>query len=789
MNSFRIFSQTVWRAGALSAACLVLIAATIALAPDSSAQESEPYDLVNHFIGTEALTDSAQIGYVPPKGWRVWAGFTFPGATLPHAMVQASPVTTFVTGSGYYYEDNVINGFTHTNKGHWNLCNISFMPVVTRLYIKGSGDRLGPWNPRGYGSKFSHDNEFASPGYYKVHLDDYDTDVELTSTLRTAFHRYTFPASVNSFILIDMEKANQKVQDAFIEIVDNDTVRGWQSLGREIIYFHAEFDTPFEYSGTWNGGRSHVKSKDNHEESGTDTGAYLKYKTTEGQVVQVKLGLSWVSMDNAKMNLDAENPGWDFDAVKNDAARTWKKLLNSVEVEGGTAREREMFYTSLYHSVLWPALRSDVDGSFTGADGKVDKTDDFNYYVRPSFWDTFRNKLPLLTIIEPKIKLDIIKSCIDMGTKSGFMPTFFHGDHATSMVAGSYLRGLTDFDVEEAYRLVKKNATEVGGPRGNNTFYNENGWVPTPEGITEHDVLLPPAPGAAGVTKTLEYAYDDYSLAMFAKALGKTDDYKKFYERGQNYKNVYHYESNFMRGRWKNGGFATPFDATYPWYGYMYRETTGWQSTFYVPHDVQGLIDIMGGKDRYIAKLDSLFIVPWNPDHIARNTSCFIGQYSHGNQPAHQAPFMYNYAGQPWKTQRIVRKILDFMYNVGDKGLALPGMDDAGEMSAWYVFSAMGFYPVAPSTPNYVIGSPVFDRVTLHLPDYLYGGKDFTIAAKDASPDNIYINSLAINGKKTGQTWFAHDELMKGSTLDFEMIPYPNPKWGARKKDAPPVVK
>ncbi len=767
---------------------LFIAIAYVSSARDCHADTTEPYELVNHFIGTEPLTDPAQIGYTPPKGWRVWAGFTFPGAALPHAMVQCSPVTTFVTGSGYYYEDDVINGFTHSNKGHWNLCNISIMPVVTRLYIRGSGDRLGPWNARGYGSHFSHENEFAEPGYYRVHLDDYDTDVELTSTLRTGFHRYTFPESVNSFILFDMEKANQRVQDAYIEIVDDTTVRGWQSLGHEVVYFHAEFDTPFYYSGTWNGYASHERKDGKHVEKGVDIGAYLKYKTTEGQVVQVKVGLSWVSMENAKMNLDAENPGWDFDAVKRNSERVWKDFLNSVEVEGGTPRERELFYTSLYHAVLWPALRSDVDGSFTGADGKTDKAD-YNYYVRPSFWDTFRNKLPLLTILEPKVKRDIIKSCIDMGQKSGFMPSFFHGDHAASMVAGSYIRGLTDFDVEEAYRLLVKNATQVGGPRGNNTFYNEHGYVPTPYGITDEELLLPPAGGSAGVTKTLEYSYDDYSIALLAKKLGKTDDYKKFYQRGQNYRNVYHFDSNFMRGKWENGEWATPFKPDYPWYGYMYRETTGWQSTFYVPHDVQGLIDIMGGKDRYIAKLDSLFVVPWNPDHIARNTCCFIGQYSHGNQPAHQAPFMYNYAGAPWKTQRIVRKILDVMYNVGDNGLALPGMDDAGEMSSWYVFSAMGFYPVAPSTPNYVVASPVFDKVTIHLPDYLYGGSDFTIVANNASPDNIYIDSSKLNGRKNTKSWFSHDEFKNGSTIEFDMIPYPNPKWGAGKKDVPPVVK
>ena len=746
-----------------------------------------PYELVNTFIGSEPLTDPALIGYTPPVGWRVWAGLTFPGATLPHGMVQLSPVTTFVTGSGYYYEDDVINGFTHTSKGHWNLCNISIMPVVTRLYIQGSGDRLGPWNSRGYGSHFSHDREEASPGFYSVHLDDYDTDVELTVTRRTGFHRYTFPESVNSYILIDMEKSNQRITDAFVEVADRNTIRGWQQFGRTKIYFHAVFDKPFDMCGTWNGGRSREMTGDPLSEFGADTGAYIKYRTDEGEVVQVKIGLSFVSMENAAMNLERENPGWNFASVRTKAENTWRGLLDTVEVEGGTKDQRVMFYSSLYRACCWPVLRSDVNGEFTGVDGEVDRAD-YDYYTLPSLWDTFRNKLPLLTIIEPEVKRDIIRSTVDMGTKRGWMPTFFFGDHAASMITGSYLRGLTDFDVEEAYRLMKRNATESGGTRGNIDHWLEHGYFTTPR-VSEEDVTVPPAPGSAGVMKTLEFSYDDFSIALLAKALGKHDDYKRFMTSSRNYKNVYHYDSNFMRGRWDNGDWAVPFDPKFPWYGYMYREANAWQSTFYVPHDVQGLIEIMGGKERFVSKLDSLFIVPWNPDHIARNSCCFIGQYCHGNQPDHQAPYLFNYAGEPWKTQRMVRKIMASMYGIGEEGLALPGMDDAGEMSSWYVFSAMGFYPVAPATTQYAIGSPVFNRVTIHLPDYLYGGKDFTIAAADNSPDNMYINAMRLNGKKSTKTWFDHAELSKGSSIEFDMSPYPNPKWGAGKKDIPPVVK
>lgn len=749
------------------------------------AEADTPFELVNTFIGSAPLTDPAEIGYTPPYGWRVWAGLTFPGATLPHGMVQLSPVTQFNTGSGYRYEDAVINGFTHTNKGHWNLCNISIMPVVTTLYIQGPGDRLGPYSADGYGSTFSHKNENAEPGYYTVYLDDYHTKVELTTTRRTGFHRYTFPESDVSHVLIDLGKANGTVSDARIEIVDERTIRGWQKIGGMTVCFYAEFNKPFEFAGTWRGWRTQVYHEERLSETGANCGAWAKYKTSEGEQILLKVGLSFVSMEQAEKNMRHENPGWDFDAVRADARRTWEKLLNSVEAEGGTHKQRVMFYSSLYRACLWPVLRSDVDGSFIGEDGKVDIAD-YNYYTRPSFWDTFRNKLPLLTMIEPEVKRDIIRSVIDMGTKSGWMPTFFFGDHATSMIAGSYLRGLRDFDVDEAYRLMKKNATEPGGVRGDITDYIERGYIPSDP---YNGPLEPPAPGRAAVMKVLEYSYDDYSLALMAKELGRKDDYRTFMERSKNYRNVFDPSTSLMRGKTAPGEWVEPFNSEYPWYGYQYREANAWQATFFVPHDIPGLIDLMGGREAFVTKLDSLFTIPWNPDYYARNVCCMIGQYSHGNQPDHHAPYLYNYAGAPWKTQERVRMIVDDLYGIGMDGLALPGMDDAGEMSSWYVYSALGFYPVAPSSSIYAIGSPVFDKVTIHLPEYLYDGKDFTIIALNNGSDKPYIQSLKVNGKKTGQTWFSEDLLKDGGTLEFSMGDQPNKKWGTRKKDAPPLIR
>jgi len=750
----------------------------------TSAAES-PFDLVDPFVGSAPLTDPDIIGYTPPHGWRVWAGLTFPGAALPHGMVQLSPVTTWVSGSGYWYEDDVINGFTHTNKGHWNLCNISVMPVVTTLYIQGPGDRLGPYSQKGYGSRFSHDREDAEPGYYTVFLDDYRTKVELTVTPRTGFHRYTFPESDVSHILIDLGKANQTIEDAHVEIPDTRTIRGWQRFGRTTVCFHAEFDKPFGFSGTWRGWRTQVYDGKPLEESGADCGAFVKYSTEEGQVVQVRIGLSFVSMENAKKNLDHENPGWDFDAVRRAAKTRWETFLNAVEVEGGKRKERVMFYSSLYRAAMWPTLRSDADGSFVGADGEVDTTGTA-YYTLPSLWDTFRNKVTLVNMLEPEIMRDIIRSTIDMGTKRGWMPTFFFGDHAVSMITGSYLRGLTDFDVEEAYRLMRKNATESGGTRGDIAEYAEKGYFST---VPVEKADEPPAPGRAGVMKTIEYAYDDYCLALLAKELGKDDDCRLFMERSRNYRNVFDAGTNFMRGKTADGRWVEPFNPEFPYYGYMYREANAWQSTFFVPHDVPGLIGLMGGAVPFVAKLDSLFTLPWNPSYIARNCCCFMGQYCQGNQPDHHAPYLYVWAGRPWKTQERVRAIMDRFFGIGEKGRALPGMDDAGEMSSWYVYNAMGFYPVAPSTPQYVVGSPVFDRVTIHLPDYLYGGADFILEAKNNSYENKYIQSIAVDGEPVENLWFTEELLKRGATVTVTMGPRPNTSLGAKPGNAPPVIR
>jgi predicted alpha-1,2-mannosidase len=635
---------------------------------------------VNPFIGTAPLTDSKGIGYTPPEGWRVWAGLTYPGSSLPNAMVQLSPITEYGTGSGYQYEDKEILGFAHTNKGHWNLCNIPILPV--------SGDITAPFK-----SAFSHLREEASPGYYQVFLENYQVNVRLSSTLRCGIHEYSYENNLNRKVLFDLGKSNNNVSDWEISLKGDNEIQGFQRVGRDKIHFFARLSHPIEKLET-------VKM-------GERDGYSIVHLKNEGDgPVLLKIGLSYVSIENASENLEKEIGSKSFDEIYQKAKDTWNELLSKIEVKGGTDKENELFYSSFYRSFLWPALRSDINGEFKDVKGKIRK-EDFQYYTNPSLWDTYRNKLVLLGIISPEITQNIIKSLVDKGGLTGFIPTFFHGDHAASFITGSYLRGLKDFDVQKAYSLLLNNAYKEGGTRPFIKEYIKNGFISDPD-VENPNVETK---GKAGVSKTLEYAYDDYSLALLANELKDKEHYEDLIKRSKNYKNVFDTSTNFMRGRLDNGDWISPFNPQYPYYEYMYREANAWQLSFYVPQDMSGLVSLYGGKERFEEKLDSLFTLPWNPDHIARNVSSFIGQYCHGNQPDHEAPFSYYFIDKPEKSQAIIDDILENFYGIGEDGNALSGMDDAGEMSAWYVFSALGLYPLSPADANYIVTVPIFDEV------------------------------------------------------------------------------
>lgn len=683
---------------------------------------------VNPFIGTAPLTDPNFIGYTPPENWRVWAGLVFPGSSLPNAMVQLSPITKYGSGAGYEYEDTEIIGFTHTNKGHWNLCNIPILPV--------SGNSNAPFK-----SSFSHETESASPGFYEVYLEDYQIKVRLTSTLRGGFHEYTYGNQSNRKILFDLARANNDVNDWYLKQVDGHTVSGYQKVGGDQIYFYAEMNT-------------NIESLDVKEMG--DKNGHVILKMQDGtEPITIKIALSFVSIENAAENLNEEIGKSSFEEIRSRADKTWEQLLSTIEVDGGNDKQYEMFYSSLYRSFLWPALRSDVNGEFKNVKGEIQKKD-FNYYTNPSFWDTYRNKLVLLNLISPDVTTDIIKSLIDKGEITGFIPTFFHGDHAAPFVAGTYLRGNKDFDVEKAYQLLLNNAYKEGGVRPHIQEYIEKGYISDPH-IENPEVETK---AKAGVSKTLEYAYDDYSLAQLAKELGDQEKYEDLIKRSKNYKNVFDTSTNFMRGRLENGAWISPFDAEQPYYEYMYREANAWQVSFFTPHDMPGLVKLYGGEIKFEEKLDSLFTFPWNPNHIARNVSSFIGQYSHGNQPDHEAPFSYYFIDKPSKTQKIVDTILEHLYGVGEYGLALSGMDDAGEMSSWYVFSAMGFYPLSPADPEYLVTVPIFNKITWNLPDKK------TVTIHKPNPGRK-LTGIKVNLEDLGGYFLPHDVFIKGGNIQI----------------------
>ena len=709
---------------------LIILIASCKTASVTKAPAKSGYtQYVNTFIGTAPLTDPKILGYALPEGWRSWAGLTFPGSSLPNAMVQLSPMTEYGSGAGYEYEDSVILGFTHTNKGHWNLCNIPILP------LSNPGTK--------YGSRFSHKKESSSPGFYQVYLDDYNVNVSLTSTLRCGYHRYEYKNNAERQILFDLGKANSRVSTWNIQQVGDNVIQGFQ--GGENVYFYAQLNTKIQ--------------KLDKTEEGKRTGfAIVTLANSNTQPVELKIGLSFVSVENAKQNLQQEIGSRSFTDIRNEANQKWEKLLSSIQIKGGTDKQRQMFYSCFYRSFLWPALRSDVNGEFTDSKRNVVKGD-FNYYTEPSLWDTYRNKDVLLGLVTPKVTLDVIKSMKDVGDKTGFMPTFFHGDHGASSIAGAYLRGIDNFDIKATYQNLLRNAN-VEGPRAARPYiaeYIQKGFISDPDVANPHVETK----AKAGVSKTLEYSYDDYSLAQIAKKLGDTANYRILIARSNNYKNMFDPTTKFMRGRLPNGDWINPFNPEYPYYEYMYREANAWQVSFYAPHDMPGLIALYGGEKEFETKLDLLFTKPWNPNYIARNVETMIGQYCHGNQPDHEAPFAYHFIGKPEKSQKIIDTILNHLYGIGDDGLALCGMDDAGEMSSWYVFSSLGLYPFSATDPKYIVTVPIFDEVIWNQNN----GKTLTIKK---SGNSRSMSDILVNKEKNSGYFVSHDLFINGGEIEVK---------------------
>ncbi|MGD8781232.1 MAG: GH92 family glycosyl hydrolase [Ignavibacteria bacterium] len=705
--------------------------------------------------------------YVDPFIGTGGHGHTYPGATMPFGMVQLSPDTDtqgWDWCSGYHYSDNSIMGFSHTHlsgTGCADYGDILFMPTTGELKTE-PGSKENP--DSGYRSRFSHENETASPGFYSVFLDDYNIRTELTVTRRAGFHKYIFPKTDKAHIIIDLVHGiGDKTVDSEIEIIDNKTIAGYRRskgwANNHCVYFYAEFSKPFESFGIVDSGKiDNVRTS----ADGKEIKAFVKYKTSSEEAVLVKVGISHTSHEGAKENIQTEIPGWDFDSVRKQAEKEWDKELSAIKVESNSDKDKSIFYTALYHALLNPNTLADVDGSYIGMDGEIHSADNSDMYTVFSLWDTFRGAHPLFTIIDSKRANNMVKALIAKYEESGLLPVWelasnetgtMIGYHSIPVIADAYFKGIRDYDVEKAFEAMKKSAMQN---HHGLEFYKAMGYIASD---LENE----------SVSKTLEYAYDDWCIAQMAKDLGREDDYNYFIERAKFYTNVFDPSTSLMRPK-KNGKWFEPFDP-YSVSG-NYTEANAWQYSFFVPQDVNNLINLMGGDDKFIAKLDELFTTdPKLTGRFQSDITGLIGQYAHGNEPSHHMAYLYNYAGVPWKTQERVHEILNTLYT--DKQDGLSGNEDCGQMSAWYVLSAAGLYPVSPGDENYIIGTPRFEKITINTG----GEKPFIITAENLSDKNYYIKSVKLNGKDYPYSYIKHTDIMKVGELTFEMGDKPG-NWG-----------
>ncbi|WHO39862.1 GH92 family glycosyl hydrolase [Sphingobium sp. AP49] len=774
------FSRRAKRAMQASLGALLLAGAGQALPAQDSVRG---VDIANPLVGTAPLDRQDLIGNAPPPGEPVYSGQTSPGARLPHSSVEAAPMNnnialTYPNGvpTPYYYTNPTMIGFTGGGgQTYGGNAEPIIMPVV------GDWSAAPAYNQAYYDKK----REIAAPGYYSVYLDSFRTQVELTGTRWASLMQFSFPQSARSNILLNLLDHGGSV-----EVVDDHTIRGI-SKGRESIdgrYFVAEFSRPFAQLGTfrrapgdnkgWGIGDKDVVPAGRSIE-GDYAGAYVTYQTKAGDKVLVRMAHG-TSYEQATQRLRQELPNWDFAAVRSAARGTWDKLLGRVQVSGGTAKQRALFYSTLFQSFASPRLIAQKGEPFTDSNGKVQVATHDRYGPVP-FWDTGRNQIVLLALMEPEVVQDIMQSEYEMAQEKGYMNTSFHGDNAVFLYLGAWKRGIP-FDYAGVWTYLRKNATDPRGPRGYLAEYDRQGWIA--DIVPQGNPSPPYAGGKAGAATTMEYAWDDHALADYAGRLGKGEDQRRFLKRAGNYANVFDRSTGFVRGRTADGKWIAPFDQQEPYYNFMMKEASGWSTLWLAPHDVKGLMTLLGGREAFNAKLDQFFATPYAPTGICRDCTGLIGQYVHGNQPDQQVPYYYDWSGQPWKTQALVRRILDEMYGSDAAGYGYAGMDDQGATSSWYVMSAMGFYPVDPSSDVYMIGSPVFDHVRLEMG----GGKALEIEAKNNGAANIYIQSMTLNGKPWTRPWFRHADIKDGARIAFVMGNKPNPKWGSAPADTAPSM-
>ncbi|WP_160139138.1 GH92 family glycosyl hydrolase [Chryseobacterium sp. c4a] len=732
------------------------------------------YQYVNPLIGTEKM------------------GHTFPGATVPFGAVQLSPETDTISYelngkyngevykycAGYRYEDKTITGFSSTHfsgTGHSDLGDFLIMPTVGKLQLN-PGTANNPES--GYRSRFSHQNEKAEAGYYQVKLDDHNILAELTATSRVGVHRYTFPKSDQSHIILDLMAGiynyDGKNVWTYARVENGNTITGYRQTNgwarTRTVYFAMKFSKPFKsygqknydekqvYKGFW---RKFDQTKNFPEIAGKNLKMYFDFDTNENEAIEIKFAISPVSQANALENLEKETGNLSFDQVKAKAQETWNQELNKIVIKGSDSQKTN-FYTAMYHTFINPTTYMDINGEYKGLDQNIHKAEGFTNYTTFSLWDTYRALHPFFNIIQPKRNNDMVRSMMAHYNQFSMkmLPIWSHyandnwcmsGYHSVSVVADAIIKGNYNGDPREALKACVATA-------------NKRDY----EGIGQYIDLgyIPAEKNGTSVSNTLEYAYDDWAIAQLAKHLGETEIYNQFIKRSENWKNNFDKTIGFMRPRLADGSFKKDFDVLST-HGQGFIEGNSWNYSFFVPQNPDELITMMGGKKKFASKLDELFTMHL-PDAFFADTEDItregiIGGYVHGNEPAHHVAYFYNWAGQPWKTQSQIRHILEMQYKATPDGLG--GNDDTGQMSAWYILSSLGFYPVAPGSEDYSIGSPAIDHAILNLEN----GKTFEIEAINQSPQNVYVQKMLLNGKEIKNFTLKHSEIMKGGKLTFYM--------------------
>ncbi len=736
----------------------------------SGQNQREPVDYVSPNIGTIGQLLTATVPYVQ----------------RPHGMARLAPVTT--PGITDRYLADKISGF----------------PAGTAILMASVG--AGNADPSASASEFDHDFETATPYYYAADLQTWGIRAEFTATEQAGYYRFTFPANEHAHLSISLKAGELAVRgDNAVE--GSERIEGLvgnlaSTEGETREYFYLEFSRPFQSFQTSRAGRLSGESKVN----GDNIGLITDGKTSAGDVVEVKVGLSYISADQARRNLEREIPEWAFEKVKTETRASWNKALGGIEVEGGTERQRTIFYTALYRS-LGRMTNITEDGQyFSGYDHAIHESDGHDFYIDDGLWDTYRSLHPLQLLLEPGRSQDMIRSYVRMYEQSGWMPSFpsaageqavMIGHHSDAFILDAYEKGYRDFDVEKAYEAMKKNATEAtmlpwrrGPITSLDRVYFEKGFFPALARGERETVPEVTGERRQAVSVTLENSYDDWCVAQLAQELGKKEDAAYFSKMAHDYENVFDAKLGFMAPRSADGNWVADFDPKLGG-GQGGREYTteidSWIYTFHVQHDVAGLIRLLGGRDAFNARLDRLFVEQYGTSKFQflgqfPDATGLVGLYAQGNEPSFHIPYLYNFSGEPWKTQKRVRQLMDVWY--GDGPLGIPGDDDGGATSSWYVLSAIGFYPVCPGSPIYEIGSPIFSRSTVRLGD----GKKLTIVANQVSPKHKYIQSAVLNGKPLNRAWFWHSEIANGGTLILEMADRPNKSWGSAPEDAPPSM-